>query len=97
MHAASFDLAGPFLPGCSFDPVASGRDRGLGYRCFVACAFTIPLAGKVSDRALTEADEERAASSAEPPPEVELVEEGGPGVSAVRFRFRSKGPESPDR
>ena len=28
IHSASMDIAGPFVPGQSFDPVASGRDRG---------------------------------------------------------------------
>ena len=41
--AASFDIAGPFVPGKSFDPVASGRDKGLGYRYFLACAYSVPL------------------------------------------------------
>ena len=34
LFSVSFDLAGPFNPGRSYDPAASGRDRGLGYRYF---------------------------------------------------------------
>ena len=39
---AHFDVAGPFVPGQDFNPMASGRDKGSNYRYFVACAFTIP-------------------------------------------------------
>ena len=46
VYAASFDIAGPFVSGQCFDPVSSGRDRGRGYRYFLACAFTIPLSPK---------------------------------------------------
>ena len=42
IYSANFDLAGPFVSGRSFDPVASGRDRGLGYRYTLVCAYTIP-------------------------------------------------------
>ena len=43
VYSASFDLAGPYVSGHSFDATASGRDRGTGYKYFVACAFTVPL------------------------------------------------------
>ena len=46
VFSASCDLAGPFLPGKCFDPVASGRDKGLGYRYFLACAFSVPISPK---------------------------------------------------
>ena len=42
VHSASFDLAGPFLDGLGYDPEASGRDRGKGYRYFLACSYTVP-------------------------------------------------------
>ena len=42
VHSASFDLAGPFLDGLGYDPEASGRDRGRGYRYFLACSYTVP-------------------------------------------------------
>ncbi|CAE6948457.1 GIP [Symbiodinium sp. CCMP2592] len=42
VHAASFDIAGPFVPGQAFNPEVSGRDKGKGYRYFLACAYTIP-------------------------------------------------------
>ena len=41
--SASFDIAGPFIAGRSFDPVSSGRDKGQGYRYFLACAYSMPL------------------------------------------------------
>ena len=37
------DIAGPFKPGKCWDPVASGRDKGMGYMYFLAAAFTIPI------------------------------------------------------
>ena len=43
VYAASFDLAGPFVAGHSFDATVSGRDMGKGYKYFLACAFTVPL------------------------------------------------------
>ena len=43
IYALSADIAGPFKPGRCWDPTASGRDRGLGYRYFLATAFTFPL------------------------------------------------------
>ncbi|CAE7787133.1 RE1 [Symbiodinium sp. CCMP2592] len=42
VHSASFDLAGPFIAGQSFDPVASGRDKGGGYRYFLTCSYAVP-------------------------------------------------------
>ena len=43
LYSASFDLAGPYIAGQGYDPVASGRDKGQGYRYFLACAFTVPV------------------------------------------------------
>ena len=43
LYSASFDIAGPFTPGSSFDPGASGRDKGAGYKYFLACAFSLPV------------------------------------------------------
>ena len=109
VFAASFAIAGPFLPGRSFDPGASGRDKGLNYRYFLACAFTVSLLPRVSGPLEGEAREETGEppSSAGPdlaevPGEllpVEPVLKDLPsmeelfGVAAVRFRMRSKGPE----
>ena len=42
LHALSVDIAGPLIPGQSWDAEASGRDKGGGYRYFLACAYTIP-------------------------------------------------------
>ena len=42
VHSASFDIAGPFIAGQSFDPVASGRDKGGGYKYFLACSYAVP-------------------------------------------------------
>ena len=36
MHSLSVDLAGPFISGQSWDVEASGRDRGKGYKYFLA-------------------------------------------------------------
>ncbi|CAE7887157.1 GIP, partial [Symbiodinium necroappetens] len=38
----SVDLAGPFISGQSWDVEASGRDRGKGYKYFLACAYAVP-------------------------------------------------------
>ena len=43
VHSLSCDIAGPFKNGRSYDPTASGRDRGGGYRYFLAFAFTVPI------------------------------------------------------
>ena len=43
LYSASFDLAGPYIAGQGYDPVASGRDKGQEYRYFLACAFTVPV------------------------------------------------------
>ena len=65
VYSASFDLAGPFIPGRSYDPAASGRDRGLGYKYFLACAFTVPLkVGEWRYRALVDDPPKKAV---EPP------------------------------
>ena len=45
VYSLSCDLAGPYVLGQGYDPVASGRDKGHGYRYFLACAFTLPLWG----------------------------------------------------
>ena len=42
MHSLSVDLAGPFVSGQSWDVEASGRDRGKGYKYFLACAYAVP-------------------------------------------------------
>ena len=42
VHSLSVDIAGPLIPGRSWDVEASGRDKGGGYRYFLACAYTIP-------------------------------------------------------
>ena len=43
VYSLSVDVAGPYKPGQSWDPIASGRDKGRGYKYFLASAFTIPL------------------------------------------------------
>ena len=43
VYGASFDIAGPFVPGQGFDAVSSGRDLGHGYKYFLACAYSIPI------------------------------------------------------
>ena len=42
MHSLSVDVAGPFISGQSWDVEASGRDRGQGYKYFLACTYAIP-------------------------------------------------------
>ncbi|CAE7362962.1 RE2, partial [Symbiodinium necroappetens] len=42
MHSLSADVAGPFVSGQSWDVEASGRDKGKGYKYFLACAYAIP-------------------------------------------------------
>ena len=43
LYSLSVDIAGPFRDGRSFDPISSGRDRGRGYKYFIAAAYSIPL------------------------------------------------------
>ena len=103
VYAASFDIAGPFISGRSFDPVSSGRDRGLGYKYFLACAFTIPLQPIPPEE---KPDAEIPAGDAvalvgaeapdEPCPAVEPVLEDEISVEAVRVRVRGKRPEDPE-
>ena len=42
MHSLSVDIAGPLISGRSWDVEASGRDKGGGYKYFLACAYAIP-------------------------------------------------------
>ena len=42
MHSLSVDVAGPFVSGQAWDVEASGRDRGKGYKYFLACSYAIP-------------------------------------------------------
>ena len=42
VHSASFDIAGPFVSGQAYNVEASGRDKGTGYKYFLACAYTVP-------------------------------------------------------
>ena len=101
MFSASCDLAGPFVLGKCFDPVASGRDKGLNYRYFLACAFTVPLpesrpgselpGGDVPDKEVPEAGDRG--------PEMEPVDDMGLDSlfdaleKAVHVRIREKRPE----
>ena len=98
------------MSGRSFDPVSSGRDKGLGYRYFLACAFSVPLpfedSGEYSD------DQGKGALPSEDPPPAgvadrdELVEVSDDDMDlerlfeamgkVVRSRARSKRPEEPD-
>ena len=83
VHSASFDLAGPFVPGRAFDPIASGRDRGWGYKYFLACAFSVPSAAPLdSDVAMPAPEEE--------PFESECLE---PVEAADVLSSRDRGPE----
>ena len=43
VYSLSCDIAGPFKDGLGFDPVASGRDKGRGYRYFLAAAYSVPV------------------------------------------------------
>ena len=105
----SVDIAGPFKPGQGWDPGASGRDKGWGYKYFLASAFTIPLEPKTSVEA-TEDQRLQAPQVSEPVPadldlpdmaelfgeEPELYAlEGGsvPAVKVVEHRFLEKAPE----
>ncbi|CAE7227612.1 unnamed protein product [Symbiodinium necroappetens] len=42
LHSLSVDVAGPFISGQSWDVESSGRDRGQGYRYFLAFSYAIP-------------------------------------------------------
>ena len=108
--AASFDIAGPFVSGKSFDPVASGRDKGQGYRYFLACAYSVPcpptfvpgVSGSTKGgdspaplvNMLPEEDEDMCMHEVEDLPSMEEL--FGPAERAVRFRARYKRPEAVD-
>ena len=112
VHSASFDLAGPFVAGRSYDPAASGRDRGGNYRYFLACAFAVPiLPPSVSPQVEGPASDPPDAPIPAAPPELELlsdeglaigeeaVDDGagiGPWLDKVTFRIRGKRPEPAD-
>ena len=79
--------------GRTFDAAASGRDKGRGYKYFLACAFTIPfLRGK-------ELDSDGKPDSSDPfGPKLDLPEmaELFPDIDEGAFRARKKRPEEPD-
>ena len=96
LYSASFDLAGPFVDGRSFDPVASGRDKGRGYRFFLACAFTVPVSGVPGVEERSDIRLEGDEVSDEPPMLVEASGDAGDfgaGVSKVTHRVVGKRPE----
>ena len=75
LYSLSVDIAGPFKPGRFWDPVASGRDKGLGYRYFLAAAFTIPLKfGEESPKGATEEPIAEIRPDSSEPPEVLVLE-----------------------
>ena len=75
VHSASFDIAGPFISGQAYNVEASGRDKGSGYKYFLACAYTVPEGySSVKDSAPDWKNEDYAPS--EPGPE-EGGEEAG--------------------
>ena len=65
IYAVSADIAGPFKPGRCRDPVASGRDKGLGYKYFLATAFTLPLQRRVSPFSASSPEEHKRIPAAE--------------------------------
>ena len=91
LYSASFDIAGPFTPGRSFDPTASGRDKGTGYRYFLACAFSVPVFSEAADAGSSEVppkeegpttpkvpkarDEREVSATPEEPPDSDLDED----------------------
>ena len=97
VHSASFDLAGPFVPGRAFDPTVSGRDRGGGYKYFLACSFSVPAPeeGSVEPEGL----EPIAPSGGDEGSAGEALDDGA-GVAfhldKVTTRVRNKRPEDPD-
>ena len=98
VFSASFDLAGPFVPGRGYDPAASGRDRGLGYRYFLACAFTMPVQCLPEAASLPVPEElepsivrDDTGAVADLPDWGELF---GDSAMAVRTRARVKRPEA---
>ncbi|CAE7537698.1 RE1 [Symbiodinium sp. CCMP2592] len=99
VHSASFDIAGPFVPGVSFDPVASGRDKGGGYRYFLACSYAVPgnYRPLVSVDKPEGEDKEHEVSrdAAEPElfPELFGELESGVDLKAVTHRVKGKRPE----
>ena len=108
VYSASFDIAGPFKPGRSFDATVSGRDKGGGYKYFLACAFMVPLvrASGTPVESFT-GKVEPVAPNLDLPDMAELFPEGVDGAlelepapeamgKAVRFRIREKRSEDLD-
>ena len=108
LYSASFDIAGPFKAGRSFDATASGRDKGGGYKYFLACAFTVPLLkpGR-SDSEVDPEESEPLVPAPDIPDMAELFPEEEEGQlslepveevleRAVHFRVRGKHPEGPE-
>ena len=82
VFSISVDIAGPFKPGQCWDPVASGRDRGLGYKYFLAqeaAGLELPAMHDLFGEA------EPALRLMHPGPE--------PALKVVEHRFKEKGPE----
>ena len=98
VFSASFDVAGPFVSGRSFDPVSSGRDRGLGYKYFLACAFTVPLPPVRKKEPPSDDVEVRASETEEAAQALEPVGDSEEAVAlyAVTRKVRHKGPEAPE-
>ena len=101
LFSASCDLAGPFVPGKCFDPVASGRDKGLNYRHFLACAFTVPLPERKLDSGLPGGDmpDTEVPEAGDRGPEMEPVDDMGLDSlfdaleKAAHVQVRGKRPE----
>ena len=105
VHSASFDIAGPFVPGQSYDVEASGRDLGLNYRYFLACAYAIPEKYKPEGDGLEGCSEyEPSECGVEPVDPIEVgldssldellsLPEGEATEKAVTHRVRRKRPE----
>ena len=108
IHSVSVDIAGPLLEGTSYDPEASGRDKGGGYKYFLACSYAVPKGYEVPSepvapvKAPEDGDyvppehlpEEGMEASGELFPELFLSELEG-GIEAVKVvSHRLKGKQS---
>ena len=109
IHSASFDIAGPFVPGQAFNPEVSGRDKGGGYRYFLACAYSVPDKYSPSGTGEESTDATRAAETKDAAgvgqiddlfPELWELSDDSPlsdgGAKAVHVRIRGKRPEDED-
>ena len=91
VHSLSVDISGPFIPGQSYDVEASGRDRGSGYKYFLAGAYSVPRKYTPERAELLSMDEYEPSECAEL-----LPEESAAGVELESIDALFQLPDRPE-